>query len=212
MVRVIPFPDKKYSVLYADPPWTYKDKAESGKRGVAFKYELMTIDEIQALPVHEIVDEDCVLFLWVTWPLLEEGLETMRAWGFKYKTVGFVWIKLLKRMDKLFATTLKTLQKITEGTLAARVLKAMLETMVFWGMGNWTRSNSEVCLIGIKGKPKRVDAGVHSVVLAPICEHSRKPDEVRARIERLMGDVPRIELFARTRIPGWDSWGNEVQT
>lgn len=105
----------------------------------------------------------------------------MKAWGFSYKTIGFNWIKKNKKSDSLF-----------------------------WGMGNWTRSNSEICLMGIKGKPKRVAANVHSVVMTPIEQHSKKPDEVRKRIVQLCGDVPRIELFARQYADGWDCWGNEV--
>lgn len=204
------FPTGKYKVIYADPPWTYRDKCKSGERGVEFKYSTMTLDDIKTLPVAGIAADDAVLFLWVTWPLLVEGIETLHSWGFKYKTVGFVWIKLIRRIDKLFGRAFKTLRLLDDESLASRMFGQILESMLFLGMGNWTRSNSEVCLIGIKGRPKRIDAGVHSVVLAPIREHSQKPDEVRERIERLMGDVPRVELFARTRSPGWDVWGNDV--
>lgn len=180
---------EKYSIIYADPPWSYRDKAQAGKRGVEFKYPTMTIDDIKNLPVHRITDDDCVLFLWVTFPLLQEGLDTIKAWGFEYKTVAFNWIKKNKKSDS-----------------------------PFWGMGNWTRSNSEICLMGVKGKPKRESARVHSVigtheevVYSPIREHSRKPDEIREKIVELCGDVPRIELFARESTDGWDVWGNEVE-
>lgn len=87
---------EKYSIIYADPPWSYRDKAQAGKRGVEFKYPTMTIDDIKNLPVHRITDDDCVLFLWVTFPLLQEGLDTIKAWGFEYKTVAFNWIKKIK--------------------------------------------------------------------------------------------------------------------
>jgi N6-adenosine-specific RNA methylase IME4 len=89
--------------------------------------------------------------------------------------------------------------------------KAVAGEKLFWGMGNWTRSNTEVCLLGVRGKPRRLSAGVHSVVQAPLRAHSQKPDEVRERIVALLGDVPRLELFARDRAPGWDAWGNEVE-
>ena len=173
--------DKKYNIIYADPAWTYKDKSQDGKRGVNFKYDLITIDDIKALPIESISAQDCILFLWVTFPLLQEGLDTIRAWEFEYKTVGFNWVKRNKKANSWF-----------------------------WGMGNWTRSNSELCLIGIKGKPKRYSASVHSVVDEPIDRHSKKPDIVRDKIVELCGDLPRIELFARNSFEGWDCWGNEV--
>lgn len=175
------FPNKKYQIIYADPPWSYRDKCNAGQRGAAFKYQTMTIDDIKSLPVQNIADDNCVLFLWATMPLLQEALDTIKAWKFKYKTVGFAWVK----MNKIKATP-------------------------FWGMGNWTRSCGEVCLLAVKGKPQRVSKSVHSVVMSPIEAHSKKPAEVRERIVKLMGDVPRIELFARQQVEGWDCWGNEV--
>ena len=119
--------------------------------------------------------------MWATFPMLREALDLIEAWGFKYKTIAFNWVKQNKSGAGLF-----------------------------WGLGNWTRSNSEICLLAIKGKPKRVSAAVHSVVMTPVQRHSQKPDEVRERIVKLVGDVPRIELFARQSAPGWDCWGNEA--
>ena len=173
--------DKKYNIIYADPPWSYKDKAQAGKRGACFKYPVMNLQDICNLPIKDIVADDCILFLWVTMPMLKEGLELIEKWGFVYKTNAFTWVKTNKKSNTLF-----------------------------WGMGNWTRANSELCLIATKGKPKRIAANVHSVVMTPIEQHSKKPDEVRERIVRLCGDLPRIELFARQHIEGWDCWGNEV--
>lgn len=180
-IEYLPFPNKKYNIIYADPPWTYRDKCHAGNRGVEYKYPTMTIDEIKNMPVQALTMDDAMLFLWVTFPLLQEGLDTMKAWGFEYKTIGFNWIKTNKKSESLF-----------------------------WGMGNWTRSNSELCLLGVKGKPKRQSASVHSVVLAPIGKHSKKPDIIRDKIVELCGDVPRIELFARNATTGWDVWGNEA--
>ena len=181
-LKMIQFPNKKYNIIYADPPWTYRDKAHAGKRGVEYKYPTMTIEDIKNLPVQQIIGDDCILFLWVTWPLIQEGLDTLRSWGFEYKTIGFIWIKKNKKA----------------GTN-------------FWGMGNWTRSNSEPCLIGIKGKPQRINASVHSVIESPIQIHSRKPSKARENIVCLVGDLPRIELFAReSNLGEWDVWGNEV--
>lgn len=173
--------DKKYSVIYADPPWSYKDKCHAGKRGAEYKYPCMSVQDIGELPVSALADKDCILFLWVTFPMIAEGLKTIESWGFKYKTIAFNWIKQNKKADSLF-----------------------------WGMGNWTRSNSEICLLAVKGNPKRIVANVHSVIMSPIEGHSKKPDEARTRIVQLMGDLPRIELFARQTSDGWDAWGNEV--
>lgn len=121
--------------------------------------------------------------MWATFPMLREALEVIEAWGFTYKTVAFNWVKQNKTGAGLF-----------------------------WGLGNWTRSNSEICLLAVKGKPKRMSARVHSVILSPIQQHSRKPAETRDRIVELMGDLPRIELFAREAAPGWDAWGDEAPT
>lgn len=173
----------KYNIIYADPPWNYNDPCNSGKRGAIHKYPTMSIEEIKKLPVRKIAADDSLLFLWVTFPLLQEGLDTIAAWGFKYKTIAFNWIKQSKTGQSLH-----------------------------WGMGNWTRANSEICLLGVRGNPKRVSAGVHSVVMSPLRKHSQKPDEVRDRIVELAGDLPRIELFARNETEGWHVWGNEVES
>jgi N6-adenosine-specific RNA methylase IME4 len=116
-------------------------------------------------------------------PKLNEVMEVIKAWGFEYKTCGFTWVKKNKIADTWF-----------------------------WGMGRWTRANAELCLLATKGKPKRINAGIHSVIDTPIEKHSKKPVEVRQRIEDLVGDLPRIELFARETADGWDSWGNEITT
>lgn len=175
---------KKYQIIYADPPWTYrKSGGIKSARGLAKSfYQTMDIEEIKNLPIQNIVDANCYLFLWTTAPCMQEGLDVLKAWGFKYFTVALTWIKENKN-----------------GSL-------------FWGMGNSTRANPEYCLLGRIGKLKRIDAGVHSVIMQRIMEHSRKPHEARTRIERLYGDLQRIELFARQRTPGWDVWGNEVES
>lgn len=148
---------------------------------VSVKYRTMSIEEIADLPVKKLADENCALFLWVTFPLLKEIWKVIAAWGFTYKSVAFVWIKQNKKADSLF-----------------------------WGMGYWTRANAEICILATKGSPKRYSKRVHQVIVSHIEEHSKKPEEARRRIEQLMGDVPRIELFARRETPGWDVWGNEV--
>lgn len=174
--------ENKYQIIYADPPWSYKTWSGKGKkRSAENHYPCMSKKDIQDLPISKLADADCVLFLWVTFPCLEEGLELIKAWGFKYKTCGFCWIKQNKKSDSLFT-----------------------------GMGYWTRSNAEICLIATKGKPKRLNKSVHQVISSKIREHSQKPDETRERIVQLIGDLPRIELFARQYADGWDCWGNEV--
>ena len=174
---------KKYNIIYADPPWSYKAWAGKGeeKKTAENHYQCMKKEDIQNLPVQNIAADDCVLMLWVTFPCLEEGLELIKKWGFTYKTCGFTWVKRNRKSDGYF-----------------------------WGLGHWTRANAEICLLATKGKPKRVSKSVHSVCDARIREHSRKPDEIRTRIVQLCGDLPRIELFARQNAEGWDSWGNET--
>ena len=175
--------DNKYNIIYADPPWTFKTYSEKGKakKSAEVHYPCMTKKEIQDLPIKNLAAQDCVLFLWVTFPCLQEGLELIEKWGFKYKTCGFTWVKKNKKSDSYF-----------------------------WGLGYWTRANAELCLIATKGKPKRVSKNVHQVCDAKIAEHSKKPDEIRDRIVKLCGDLPKIELFARQYAEGWDCWGNEV--
>lgn len=179
---MIPFPDKKYNIIYADPAWSYRDKALSGNRGACCKYSVMTIDDIKNLPVGDISASDCVLFLWVTMPKLNECFEVTNAWGFNYKTCAFTWVKRNKNKPTWFM-----------------------------GMGRWTRANAELCLLATKGTPKRISASIHSVIDTPIEGHSKKPMVVRDRIVELCGNLPRIELFARETCNGWDSWGNEIK-
>ena len=171
--------DKKYQVIYADPPWSYDNKSLN-RGGAERHYKTMANDELCRLDINKITDDNCVLFMWATFPKIKDALELIDAWGFTYKTNAFTWVKRNKKSPSWF-----------------------------WGMGRWTRSNAEICLLAVKGKPKRVDMGVHSVIDSPIMEHSKKPPETRDSIVRLCGDVPRIELFARQHFDGWDCWGNE---
>jgi len=146
-------------------------------------YSTMGIDELCGLPVANLAEKDSALFLWATFPMLPEALRVISAWGFRFKTVAFVWLK------------------------QNRIAKTW-----FYGMGFWTRSNAEICLFATRGKPKRQDKGIHQFIISPIEQHSKKPDEARERIVRLMGDLPRVELFARQTTTGWAVWGNEVET
>jgi len=177
----IPFPNKKYQIIYADPPWVYKDKALAGNRGAGCKYKVQSKEWLNNLKVKDLADNNCILFLWVTMPKLNECFNIIKSWGFEYKTVAFTWVKRNK-----------------------------IANSWFWGMGRWTRANAELCLLATKGKPKRINAGVHSLIDTPLQRHSQKPNEVRKRIIDLVGDLPRIELFARERVEGWDAMGFDI--
>ena len=178
---MIPFPDEKYKIIYADPPYYFKSYSQRGeKRNATQHYNCMEFNDILRLPLSNICDVDCVLFLWVTDPFLERSLELIKKWNFSYKTVAFTWVK----------------ENRSEG--------------YFTGLGYWTRANSESCLLATRGHPKRISRSVRQLVVDVRQEHSKKPDCVRDRIVQLMRDLPRIELFARQKTPGWDVWGNEV--
>ena len=175
----------KYSILYIDPPWKYNSRANHKTRfrgGAEGHYDLMSMEEIKALPVPELADENCALFLWCTFPYLEDQIKLFKHWGFKYKTVGFTWVKTNTKNNN-----------------------------PFFGVGYYAKSNAEVCLLGIKGKMKPVSNNISSIVITPRREHSRKPDEVRENIVKLFGDIPRLEMFARQKFTGWDVFGNEVE-
>lgn len=171
--------NKKYNIIYADPPWRYQDRKCNG--ACEFHYETMSIKDICKLPINNIAAKDCVLFLWSTYPMLNEAMQLMEAWGFKYKTIAFQWVKQNKSGNGFF-----------------------------FGLGRWTRGNTECCLIATKGKPKRVNNSVSQLIVSPIQAHSKKPEEARIKIVDLMGNLPRIELFARESFEGWDCWGNEA--
>ena len=173
-----------YNIIYADCPWQYKVWSKRGQgRSAENHYPTMRIEDICALPVSSIAAPDCALFMWVTFPTLPDAFKVLEAWGFTYKTVAFVWVKRNRKSPGWF-----------------------------WGLGHWTRANAEMCLLATKGKPKRISAKVHQIIDSPVEEHSKKPDETRRRIVELVGDLPRIELFARQTTPGWDAWGNEVKS
>jgi N6-adenosine-specific RNA methylase IME4 len=178
--------NKKYNIIYADPPWQYKVWSKKGNgRSAESHYKTLGIKEIVNMKdfIKDISADDCVLFIWITYPCLKEAIQVIEEWGFTYKTCGFAWVKRNKKANSWF-----------------------------WGMGYWTRANSELCLIATKGKIKRISRKVHQIIDTPIEEHSKKPAVVRDRIVELMGDLPKIELFAREKADGWDVWGNEVNS
>jgi N6-adenosine-specific RNA methylase IME4 len=173
-----------YNIIYADPPWSYKDTQEAGGTayfGAGVRYPLMSTEKIKALPVKTITKANAVLFLWITSPLLQEGLDTMKAWGFKYKTIAFVWNKKTKYGKQVY------------------------------NMGRYTMGSVELCIIGTRGRLPRLARNIKQYIEAERTRHSAKPDEIRWRILQLYGiDLPGIELFARNECPGWDAWGNEI--
>ena len=179
---------KKFNVVIADPPWEYKDKADAGERGAEHKYPVMSISDIQELRVKDVCADDCVLFLWGTWPLIEEAKSVIRHWGFKYKTCGFVWVKANK------------IQQETD----------------FVGGGHYTRSNSEYCLIAVRGKGvQRVSKSIRQVIRAVIGEHSQKPEEFYTRIAELyrgkLNKNTTLELFGRRLRRNMTVLGDDVQ-
>jgi len=171
-------PPGQYNIIYADPPWQYFD---GGYKNQSQHYNTMRVEELKQMPMDDIAAENCILFLWVTFPILDQVFDLIKWWGFDYSTVGFVWVKSLK--DK---------------------------TGFHFGLGNWTRSNVELCLIAKKGSIERKDASISQIIYEPAQEHSKKPAIVRDKIVQLVGDLPRIELFAREETDGWDVWGDEV--
>jgi N6-adenosine-specific RNA methylase IME4 len=181
-------PRGHFKAILADPPWAFKcwDRSKrAASRGSVTPYESMDMGDIRDLPVMSLCSPDCVLFMWAVWPMLPEAFRVLEAWGFEYKTCAFSWMKA--DPFRLFAD----------------------EATIYMGLGYWTRANTEPCLLGTRGKPKRRDAGVRQGIIEPRREHSRKPDCVHQRIERLV-DGPYLELFARQSRPGWTTWGNEA--
>jgi len=206
---MIPFPDKKYQIIYADPPWEYKNKrkflnkqmqknvTEPINQGVC-RYPSLTLEQISNLPVSQIIDKDCALFLWTTTPYLEKAFSVINSWGFKYRTIGFIWLKTWNGKIK-------------------KPLEFYMSSV--YGMNYYTKLQFEICLLAIRGSIKPLSHSVCGQVIAERTDHSKKPSEVRDKIIELFGDLPRIELFARPpkdrlfedeSYKGWDLWGNEV--
>lgn len=172
---------KRFGVIYADPPWSFTVYSGKGKiRAADRHYDTQSLDDIKSLPVQQLAADDCALMMWAVMPELPGALEVIKAWGFTYKTAGFTWIKQNQSGQGLF-----------------------------WGMGYWTRANAEVCLLATRGSPKRQAKDVHQIVMSPVGEHSRKPEEVSARIERLLPG-PYLELYGRRPMKGWTVWGNQI--
>lgn len=190
---------KKYQIIYADPPWEFSSKQPFRSNGVRFnslekEYDVMSIKDICDLPIKNIADKDCALFMWVTDAHLQESFKVIESWGFKYITIAFIWEKITK-----------------DGNLVAN-------------LGAWTMKNCEICLLATRGKMQKYkkNNGVYQLITAIRTEHSKKPDIFRDNIVKIFGDLHRIELFCRgdrekdifgnNRLDGWDVWGNEVES
>lgn len=190
-------PRNHFKAIYADPPWRWESwgkyrgqragLAPKGDRSADKHYDTAETQDIAALPVADLAAQDSVLFMWATWPMLDHAFDLIRAWGFEYKTCAFCWTKADARQMQMF-----------DDSMTADML-----------LGYWTRANSEPCLLATRGKPKRLNADVRQAIIEPRREHSRKPDCVPSRIERLV-EGPYLELFARTKRPGWTVWGNQT--
>lgn len=173
--------ENKYGIIYADPPWRYDNQKNNDPAMGGITYPTMSLEDICNMPIHNIASKNSILFLWATMPKLREALEVIKAWGFNYKTCAFCWVKQNPSGNGIYS-----------------------------GLGHWTNGNAELCLLATKGAPKRVSKNVKQIVLAPRGRHSAKPPEVRDRIVQLIGDMSRIELFAREEPEGWDCFGNEI--
>ena len=177
----------KYQIIYADPPWAYKNSpSKKGTTRVFAKnhYDLTSTEELKKLKVDDISEDNSICLMWATLPMLPDALDLMKSWGFGYKTTAFVWVKKNKIADSFF-----------------------------WGGGYYTRSNVEMVLLGVKGKIlERKTQSIHQIIYEPVGKHSAKPKTVMDKIVELFGDIPRIELFAREKTEGWDVWGNEVES
>lgn len=180
---------KKYSIIYADPPWdfggggVYQDNGRPIRK-TKDQYQLTKTVDLKKIPVGSIAGEDCLLFMWTTDQHLPDALELIKSWGFKYSTVAFYWVK-----------------RYESGALCSNV-------------GCWTMKNCEMVLLATKGKPLKFKKlkNIKQLVEAVRRKHSEKPNEIRERIVSLCGDIPRVELFARQKVDGWDVWGNEVES
>lgn len=187
---IIGFPTKKYEIIYADPPWSYYNDSTVRPDCTTIKgmrrppYPVMSSKDIMMLPVSSIADDNCILFIWTTDYHLSRCVEVIKSWGFEYKTVGFVWQKLNKNNNPVCF------------------------------MGAYTmKSGVEMCLLATKGKDCHkfvIKHNIRSLIQSKREHHSKKPNEVRNRISELVGNRTKIELFAREKFDGWDSWGNEV--
>lgn len=186
--KTVQAPTGAYAAICADPPWHFRTYSRKGRgRCADAHYDVMDLAAIKRLQVADLAAPDCALFLWAVDPMLPQALEVIAAWGFTFKTVAFTWAKLKP----------------------GRSPASMIEADFFTGLGYWTRANPELCLLATRGRPQRIRRDVPRLLVAARREHSRKPDEAYARIERLVPG-PYLELFSRSSRPGWQAIGQET--
>ena len=187
-------PTRHFGAIVADPPWYFKPySGDGGSKAADRHYRTMKLSEIKALPVESLASPaGCHLFLWTTGPHLRQAFEIMTAWGFKYSGVAFTWVKLKRSHAN------------------STIPMFMCDRDFHFGLGHTTRKNTEVCLLARRGNAKRIAKNVRELILSPVREHSRKPDESLERVERYAAG-PYLELFARSERPGWMSWGDEKE-
>lgn len=197
-----------YGVIYADPAWSFKGYAKSGapQRADEQHYKTMTVEEMATLPVWQLAAPNCALLMWSTSSHLPQAIKLGRAWGFNYSSKAFSWAKLNKHAEATHHGAYIDCCQDGADMDAPRISD---DKNWFMGMGYTTRRNTEDCWLFTRGKPKVLDHGVRELIVAPVREHSRKPDEAIDRIERLYGG-PYCELFSRQQRAGWSSWGNEI--
>lgn len=205
-----------YQLILADPPWKYNSRSNPLKTkfrgGAEYHYPTMATKDICNLPVKDMAADNAVLFMWATFPMFEDALKVIEAWGFDYKTIGFLWVKWEPKGDDLLVYEARDQYPLFPIDCSKSTFPS--DRSIFFGTGFYTKSNTEACLIATRGqvlKPLKND--VSSVIVAPIREHSKKPYEAHRRIERMYPHiVSRVELFARESRAGWDCWGNEVES
>lgn len=187
----------RYAAIVADPPWHFRARTAlqvgnwTSRRDAEKHYAVMGLEDIKAMPVKSLAAKDAHLFIWTTGPNLQHTFEVITAWGFRYSGVAFTWIKL----------------KRSHNARQLRVLPTA-EADLHVGLGLTTRKNAEFCLLARRGNARRIAKNVREVILAPVREHSRKPDEAYERVRRYC-EGPYLEMFARESRPGFDAWGNE---
>jgi N6-adenosine-specific RNA methylase IME4 len=181
----------KFDIILADPPWSFKTWSDAGQgKGAIRHYPTMGLDDICNLDVGKLAAENCALFMWGVWPSMFDTQRVMESWGFKYRTVAFVWVKSSKIMTDADSSKLR----------------------FHFGLGYYTRSNTEFCLLAVKGKMPVASHSVSQVIYSPVRNHSQKPDEQYGLIDALYPNTSKLELFCRVPRPGWSVWGNEVKS
>lgn len=199
----------KYSLIYADPCWSYDNKAS--RAAAEDHYSTLDITALKRLPVWDMVADDAVLAMWWVPPMPLEAIELAQAWGFTVKNMCmFTWAKLNeKALENIDRALIRHQEDV--GLVDSLDFLDLLNDQTRMGLGNYTRGNAENVLVAVRGRGlERLAANVKQMVYAPLGAHSAKPAEVRHRLDQLYGDVPRIELFARQSADGWDCWGNEA--